>query len=654
MTNTSARLSERLLSFADILVLSMLALTGEVDLRLFGGVAFLGVLRLSPLGRRVRFPNAVVVGLIVLMIAAALVAWLKYKVPLIDAATHAVPIVHAVLWWTRSEHRDRLLRLGVGFVELNLIAVLSSELFVPIGIFIFAVLSALILSCLYLMREQTQEVPADFLRNSSAVAFLTLLSSLILFPLLPRHDVNRGGGSGTQIGYAEEVRLERLGSLEGQGSGATVIRIYPKEMDSAPEHWIAHGLLRGRVLQRFDGERWLPTLQKRFVREELKMPRRPRPKNRMAFEMLREPLGTDIIPLPYGASDVEVANGYEWAPLARTRWDERSDLSRVYRRLKASFVIDDRLVAEADAGPVSTEDLFVPEKTRTPRMQKLAARLFKGVRTESEKIQRLRSFFSEERFAGSLNPKTSNPRPGYSPLEMFLFIDQEGHCEWFASSAAILLRMAGVPARVVAGFRVSSSSVGGVLSIRSGDAHAWTEAFLPGRGWVPIDLTPRVIVAPSLFLWARDTYDWLGGIWYRSVVSFDSKAQLQSLQATSERVRDWRKNSSFQLKLDSEWVFWTFALGVSLGVVLALGYVLGRVKNKPLWDESRRGGFKIQRLRLRWLRYRLERRTAKVSLGSPGRSASLDAAWEIYRTLRFGAVSDPKPHLSRLKQLLED
>jgi transglutaminase-like putative cysteine protease len=77
------------------------------------------------------------------------------------------------------------------------------------------------------------------------------------------------------------------------------------------------------------------------------------------------------------------------------------------------------------------------------------------------------------------------------PVGEFVFDKRRGYCEYFASAATLLLRMQGVPARYVVGYSVRPSNhEGGHYVVREGDAHAWVEAWLPGRGWVEVDPTP--------------------------------------------------------------------------------------------------------------------------------------------------------------------
>jgi hypothetical protein len=78
------------------------------------------------------------------------------------------------------------------------------------------------------------------------------------------------------------------------------------------------------------------------------------------------------------------------------------------------------------------------------------------------------------------------------PLAEFLFEKKAGYCEYFASAAVVLLRLQGVPARYVKGLAVGphTDQGGGLHVVRESDAHAWIEAFVPGRGWIEADPTP--------------------------------------------------------------------------------------------------------------------------------------------------------------------
>jgi transglutaminase-like putative cysteine protease len=125
------------------------------------------------------------------------------------------------------------------------------------------------------------------------------------------------------------------------------------------------------------------------------------------------------------------------------------------------------------------------------------------------------------------------------PLAEFLFEKRRGYCEYFATAAAVLLRLQGIPARYVMGFSVGPQNfvpgrfgVGDHYRIRESDAHAWVEAYLPGEGWVEADPTPPADVlrvhepaagglgplieaarVHARRLWARLRHEGLAGLW---------------------------------------------------------------------------------------------------------------------------------------------
>ena len=76
------------------------------------------------------------------------------------------------------------------------------------------------------------------------------------------------------------------------------------------------------------------------------------------------------------------------------------------------------------------------------------------------------------------------------PLANFLFARRKGHCEYFASSMAVMLRSLGIPARLATGFQSGvHNPVSDLWLIRASDAHSWVEAWIPGYGWKTFDPT---------------------------------------------------------------------------------------------------------------------------------------------------------------------
>ncbi|MEQ1776717.1 MAG: DUF3488 and transglutaminase-like domain-containing protein [Burkholderiales bacterium] len=99
------------------------------------------------------------------------------------------------------------------------------------------------------------------------------------------------------------------------------------------------------------------------------------------------------------------------------------------------------------------------------------------------------TFFREQKFTYTLEP----PLLGRHSVDEFIFNTRQGFCEHFASSFVVLMRAAGVPARVVTGYLGGEyNPLGNYLIVRQSDAHAWTEVWIENRGWVRVDPTNAV------------------------------------------------------------------------------------------------------------------------------------------------------------------
>lgn len=123
-------------------------------------------------------------------------------------------------------------------------------------------------------------------------------------------------------------------------------------------------------------------------------------------------------------------------------------------------------------------------------------------------------------------------------LEEFVLKERRGHCERFASALALLLRMQGIPSRVIVGFVPGEHNwLSGWRDVRLRDAHAWVEAHFPERGWVQLDATPRASLPPPRWEPA-ELLDALDVIWYLNIVNFDTTAQRSFFQVSAQGIAD--------------------------------------------------------------------------------------------------------------------
>jgi protein-glutamine gamma-glutamyltransferase len=164
-------------------------------------------------------------------------------------------------------------------------------------------------------------------------------------------------------------------------------------------------------------------------------------------------------------------------------------------------------------------------------------------------VERALRMFREQEFFYTLEP----PRLGADFVDEFLFGTRRGFCEHYASAFTVLMRAAGVPARIVVGYQGGElNAVGAYYVVRQSDAHAWSEVWLEGRGWVRVD--PTAAVAPSrieagisaalapselpgflrressgFWYWrlqADVAWDWVNVMWDRWMIGFNPERQL--------------------------------------------------------------------------------------------------------------------------------
>jgi transglutaminase-like putative cysteine protease len=135
--------------------------------------------------------------------------------------------------------------------------------------------------------------------------------------------------------------------------------------------------------------------------------------------------------------------------------------------------------------------LQLPEEV-SERMRELVRQLADGAKAEADIVAAVLQYFRVEPFHYSLRP----PPLGDDPVDEFLFDSRTGFCEHYAAAFVVLMRLAGIPARVVTGYQGGELNPhNGQLLVRQSDAHAWAEVWLRGQGWKRVD--PTAAVAPG-------------------------------------------------------------------------------------------------------------------------------------------------------------
>ena len=411
---------------------------------------------------------------------------------------------------TRSGPKDEVYVVYIGFGQMLLASILTIEAaFFPLFV-AFAVLASwsLLLARLAVTAEggDTQGLAGvrgeldrlvrwPYLLGATAAGLGLVAGSLVIFFVLPRLQAGGlGGGLLPPVptsGFSDRVRLGSLGTMQLSDEPVFRARFHGPSGAPAPAPTV---VWKGLALDHFDGRTWSlsdPTRQEivSTVREGGLGP--PKAKDwTLRIDVETEPIDTralftvDRLVGLYGdfrGLEAAVTDGYALPGLPR----------RVkYVQYVDPLRLDPERLRQVDLDALGAEDrqryTQLPEGL-DPRITTLARSWTVGAASPLDEALLVRQHLSSE-FRYDLD-QAAGAYP--DPLAAFLFELQEGHCEYFATGMAVLLRTRGIPARVVNGFLGGEwNPVGGYLLVRQRHAHSWVEVLFPGEGWRAFDPTP--------------------------------------------------------------------------------------------------------------------------------------------------------------------
>ena len=364
------------------------------------------------------------------------------------------------------------------------------------------------------------------------------LASAVLFAIIPRLEfrqvLERFGRTRGVVGFSETITLRVVTGIKSDRR--VVARVEFPEL--RPGLLPANLYLRGAVYSRYEDGVW----------------RRggstPLPAQRAGFQhFVGDAAGPDsTADITLEAADYPALFTYGHptlieGPFAPVLSDGEGNLSlarsghpTIRYRVRFAAVLPRRPRIERRPG---TEELAFPEGYEDVR--DLAREIAGGTGTDDERAKRLVRFFASG-FLYTLSDPASSIRE-------FLFRKRAGYCEHFAGGLSLLLRGAGIPSRVAAGYLGGEwNGVGKYLIVRQSDAHAWVEAWIDGR-WVTLDATPPSGVS-SPFRTQTGTIglyaDWLRQRWDKYVVNYSMRMQADAVREGVRRIR--RTGTAFRFR----------------------------------------------------------------------------------------------------------
>ncbi len=204
--------------------------------------------------------------------------------------------------------------------------------------------------------------------------------------------------------------------------------------------------------------------------------------------------------LPAAPSPVSVESRSllaQWSDGTIVAADAPLGVGTTYTVTSRQIPVTDAAMAAADGQPVPNSVLrrYAARPTASSRVAQLAADVTAGVNGTRAKVDALIAWMGS-----NLTYSLDAPLPsrGGDVVDEFLFTTKQGWCEQIASALTVMLRELGIPARVATGFVPGEwDAVTQAYRVRERDAHAWTEVWFAGLGWVPFDPTAAVPPAGS-------------------------------------------------------------------------------------------------------------------------------------------------------------
>jgi transglutaminase-like putative cysteine protease len=309
---------------------------------------------------------------------------------------------------------------------------------------------------------------------------------------------------------------------------------------------------RGLVLHRFNGRTWSgnePNIDSR-ARHAVEYGGTP-----VSYQITMEPTRQHWV----FALDVPI----EWS-LGQTFMARQQQLARIHpidQRISYRAVSHTNYRLNVNLPPAFKSWYTDLPENSNPRVVELARKMREVAGSDETYIEHVLRKFNTEEFYYTLEP----PALGSNPVDRFIFDTRQGFCEHYASAFAVMMRAVDIPARIVLGYQGGEvNPLGQYMIVRQADAHAWTEVWLPERGWRRVDPTAAVaperisagrtgamfdgigaswgLRAPSEFLYQMVlTWDAINANWNEWILGYGPENQNRFLEWLGMDEPDWRK-----------------------------------------------------------------------------------------------------------------
>jgi len=524
--------------------------------------------------RTLLIPEAWTTTLTLGYVAFYLADYFVFSGAFVTATVHLVLFVMVVRLFSTRRDRDRYFLAVISFLMVLAAAVLtvdSTFLLAFAAFMLMAVVTCILMEMQRAAAKATVQasLPSDDSASrqmafslagaSPMLALLILLGAAVIFFVLPRMSTGYLSAFARSreitTGFSDRVQLGQIGEIQQSNSLVMHIQVDGDLQGSYDLKW------RGVTLNIFDGKTWFNPhaqhvvtslgsgrfllLQSGAHRQQFQL---GRPAQQIHYRVLMEPLVSNVFFL---APTAKLLQG-NYRLLSMDTGDAVFDIDPEHPigRYEATSEIAEPTPGALRAASNDYPPEILLNYLQLPRLDSriapLAQQISASANNNYDRAAEVEAYL-RTKFGYTLQLPRTVPS---DPVANFLFVRKQGHCEYFASAMAIMLRTLGIPTRVVNGFRTGEfNDLTSEYLVRASNAHSWVEAYFPGYGWIGFDPTPAAPMQTRTG-WSRGALylDAMASFWREWIINYDAGHQYnlgreatRNTVAWFQRMRNWAR-----------------------------------------------------------------------------------------------------------------
>ena len=448
----------------------------------------------------------------------------------------ALLVLLGIKFLEQKQVRDYMQIYAISLFLLSGLGLLAPGIIFMVYVLLFILLLSIAFIFLtYYAQDQDLEFSQQTIKKMVLkclwIPILAIPLSVVMFVILPRSQyplldfLNRADKAKT--GFTDNVRLGEVSGIQEDTS--IIFRAGMEKIDAMDLYW------RGITLDYFDGTSWKATVKKPYV-ESISNGPRINGKN-VKQTIYLEPYHNSYyfgLDKPLFVAQRRVRKFADFTFTAPVEIERKI-------RYEVTSVISDTIYEEQ-----TDENIYLQTPEHVSQGITTLTKTLIVKNNKDKTIENIFQYLNNGQYKYSLQglPVTK------TPLEDFLFKSKYGNCEYFASALSVMLRIAGIPSRMVGGYRGGYyNEVGKYYLVPQKNAHVWVEAFIPERGWVRLDPTPAspdTFAFPqkgSLFSRISIFFDTINYYWNTIIINYNLEKQVSIVRTVVKGL----KKPSFRL-----------------------------------------------------------------------------------------------------------